>query len=99
MSDDLSKALKGRALARALAADEDPLTLLARQMGVTVEELAAELLKELVCLMKAIEPRPNEASAEQRKKLNEAFPGLPFDEQMKRLVEIDTLNHSGDEII
>lgn len=57
--DDLKKALRSAALAKGLNADQSPLALLARQMGVTVEELAAELLKELVALMKAIEPLPN----------------------------------------
>ena len=59
VSDDLKRALERRALVRQLGADQSPLELLARQMDVTVEQLAAELLKELVAFMRAIEPLPN----------------------------------------
>jgi hypothetical protein len=58
MSSDLLKALKMSVLAKALSADQDPLELVAKQLGVTVEYLISAILQTVVDRLRATEAPP-----------------------------------------
>jgi hypothetical protein len=58
MTNDLAKALKASALAKVLTHDQDPLELVAKQLGVTPAELVSAILQSVADRLRATEAPP-----------------------------------------
>ena len=56
--DDLSKALRASALANALSADQNPLDLVAKHLGISSEELVLAIFEQVADRLKATEAPP-----------------------------------------